>query len=118
MNRRRFLAVTGAALAVPNIIVSRAWGRPAPSNRIALGVVGCGGMGASNTRSFLNQKDCQVVAACHVDKDHLAQVTGIINRHYQKKDCQRYHDFRELMARKDIDAVMLAVPDNWHQLVA
>jgi predicted dehydrogenase len=75
-------------------------------------------MGTSNTQSFLKNKDCQVVAACDVDTDHLAQLVGTINKHYQNKDCKSYGDFRELMARTDIDAVMLAVPDHWHELVA
>jgi len=75
-------------------------------------------MGTSNLRAFLKQKDCQVLAACDVDKKHLTQVVNLINRQYQNRDCKRYHDFRELMARPDIDAVMLAVPDHWHELVA
>jgi predicted dehydrogenase len=75
-------------------------------------------MGTGNTQSFLKQKDCQVVAACDVDKQQLARVVGIVNKRYQNRDCKAYHDFRELMARADIDAVMLAVPDHWHELVA
>jgi predicted dehydrogenase len=93
-------------------------GAEAPSRRITLGVVGCGGMGTGNTESFLREKDCQVVAACDVDKQHLANLVGHVNKHYQNEDCKSYHDYRELMARKDIDAVMLAVPDHWHELVA
>ena len=74
--------------------------------------------GPWNTGAFLNLPDCQVVAACDVDRDHLAAAVNTINGHYQNKDCAAYHDYRELMAREDIDAVMLAVPDNWHALVA
>src|SRR5258707_366820 len=118
VTRRQFLALTGAALTLPTLISSRALGELAPSKRITLGVVGCGGMGTSNTRAFLEKKDCQVVAACDVDQQHLAQLVGVVNKHYQNKDCKPYRDFRELMARSDIDAVMLAVPDHWHELVA
>ena len=121
MNRRRFLGVTGAALAVPTLIPGSALGRadkPAPSNRITLGSVGCFTMGRANTEAFLKQKDCQVVAACDVDKNHLQKIGETINGHYQNSDCKLYHDYRELMARNDIDAVMLAVPDHWHALVA
>jgi predicted dehydrogenase len=121
MNRRRFLGVTGAALTLPTLIPASALGRedkPAPSKRITLGMVGCGVMGTGNTQAFLKQKDCQVVAACDVDKTHLEKLASTINGHYQNTDCKQYHDFRELMARGDIDAVMLAVPDHWHALVA
>src|SRR5207247_3398146 len=67
---------------------------------------------------FLSNKDCQVVAACDLDKNHLQGALDKINGHYGNKACKPYHDFREMMARKDIDAVMLAVPDHWHALVA
>ena len=121
VTRRQFLSLAGAALALPTIIPSRALGlddAPAASQRITLGLVGCGNMGTSNTEAFLALKDCQVVAACDVDKKHLAKVVSAVNKHYQNKDCKPYHDYRELMARPDIDAVMLAVPDHWHELVA
>ncbi|HZO84515.1 MAG TPA: Gfo/Idh/MocA family oxidoreductase, partial [Verrucomicrobiae bacterium] len=67
---------------------------------------------------FMQQADCQVVAACDLDKRYLDQAAGTINKHYGNSDCARYHDFREMMARKDIDAVMLAVPDHWHALTS
>src|SRR5437763_3467276 len=121
ISRRRFLAATGLALAAPSFIPASALGRedrPSPSERITLGVVGWGMMGPGNTEAFLANKDCQVVAACDLDKEHLEQALNKINGHYGNTDCKPYHDFREMMARKDIDAVMLAVPDHWHALVA
>lgn len=75
-------------------------------------------MGTSNTRAFLNQPDCQVVAACDVDQNHLQHLVGIVNRKYEDQGCKAYHDYRELLARDDIDAVMLAMPDHWHALGA
>ena len=75
-------------------------------------------MGPGNTGELLNAKDCQVVAACDLDKEHLKQALDTINGHYKNQDCKSYHDYREMMARKDIDAVMLAVPDHWHALLA
>jgi len=121
ISRRRFLATTGLAIAAPTIIPASALGRedkPAPSERITLGVVGWGMQGPGNTDAFLRLKNCQVVASCNVDKNHLQASLNVINGHYQNKDCRAYHDYREMMARKDIDAVMLAVPDHWHALIS
>src|SRR5215471_19928373 len=121
ISRRQFLAVTGAALAAPAIIPGCAVGRggaTAPSERVTLGVVGWGMQGPSNTNEFLRLKDCQVVAACDLDKHHLDQAVNTINKHYQNQDCKPYHDYREMMARMDIDAVMIAVPDHWHALLS
>ena len=73
--------------------------------------------GPSNTQNFLAQNDCHVVAACDLDKNHLRDAVNTINDHYQTKDCAAYHDYREILARDDIDAVMIAVPDHWHELV-
>jgi predicted dehydrogenase len=121
LSRRRFLAAAGMALTAPLFIPGSAFGaenRPAPSNRITLGVVGWGMMGPGNTQALMQLPDCQVVAACDLDKNHLKQACDSINGHYKNQDCKAYHDYREMMARKDIDAVMLAVPDHWHALVA
>jgi predicted dehydrogenase len=121
LNRRQFLGLSGAALAFPTIISSSVLGRagePAPSARISLGIVGCGGMGNGNTDSFLALQECQVVAACDVDQTHLDALVKKVNGHYKDTGCKAYHDYRELMARSDIDAVMLALPDHWHALAA
>ncbi len=83
-----------------------------------MGMVGCGGMGTGNTNTFLGLSDCRVVAACDVDNNRLKKLVQTINESYKDKACKAYHDFRELMARQDLDAVMLAVPDHWHELVA
>jgi predicted dehydrogenase len=116
-SRRSFLMGAGAAMLAPAI--GRATGgRVAASNRITLGVIGWGMMGPANTRAFLLQDDCQVVAACDLDKDHLQAAVDTINTRYGNKDCKSYRDYRELLARDDIDAVMIAVPDHWHALVA
>lgn len=121
VSRRRFLALTGVAAAAPTIIPASALGRadrPAPSERITFGIVGWGMQGPGNTRGILGQKDCQVVASCNVDRNHLKASLDTINGHYQNKDCKAYADYREMMARTDIDAVMLAVPDHWHALIS
>jgi predicted dehydrogenase len=121
ISRRQFLAATGLALAAPTLIPASAFGRSAgtsPSGRVTIGVVGWGMQGPGNTDAFLGMKDTQVVAACDLDKNHLQGALDKINGHYKNQDCKSYHDYREMMARKDIDAVMLAVPDHWHALLA
>jgi len=121
MNRRSFLAATGAVLALPTILPLSALGsadRPAPSGRITMGLIGCGGMGNGNADGFLGKANCQVVAACDVDRNHLDGMVKKVNDRYKNTDCKGYHDFRELLARTDIDTVMLALPDHWHGIVA
>ena len=82
LDRRHFLAATGATIAFPTIIPASALGaegRPAPSNRIVMGVVGWGMQGPSNTGNFMRQADCQVVASANIDKNHLAASLKAVN---------------------------------------
>ena len=121
LSRRRFLKSAGAALVLPTILPGCVLGRngkTTPSNKITLGVIGWGMQGPGNTKSFLFERDCQVVAACDLDKNHLQGAVKTINEHYENQDCKAYHDYREILARTDIDAVMIAVPDHWHELIA
>jgi len=123
--RREFLGTTATALAAaatfPTIIPSSALGKDgavAPSNRIAVGVIGCGPQGRGDMGNFLNQTDCQVVAVCDVKDDQLALAKKAVNDRYQNQACRTHHDFRDLTARKDIDACLIATPDHWHVLTA
>jgi predicted dehydrogenase len=121
INRRDFIATSAAAAILPLILPGCATGtnaRPRASNRINLGVIGMGWQGPGNTQNFLAQSDCQVIAACDIDADHLQTALNMVNDHYGTKDCKGYHNYKELLAREDIDAVMIAVPDHWHELVA
>jgi predicted dehydrogenase len=120
INRRHFIARAGAAMVLPLILPGCATGgsRPRPSNRINLGCIGMGWQGPSDTQGFLAEEDCQVVAVCDLDADHLQGALKLVNDHYDNQDCKGYHDYRELLARDDIDAVLIAVPDHWHELVA
>lgn len=123
-SRRQFLRRLGAAstvLALPTVIPSAVLGqsvRPAPGNRITLAAIGVGWMGSSNLESFLAQPDCQVVAVCDVDQLNAERAKDAVNRHYGKPDCRVYYDFRQLLARSDLDAVTLALPDHWHAIPA
>jgi predicted dehydrogenase len=123
--RRDFLKsgakTTIAALGFPTIIKSSALGADgatAPSNRITMGVAGWGMQAPGNTQNFLRQADVQVIAACNIDQHHMEAALGAINGKYGNKDCRAYKDYREMMSQKDIDTVMLAVPDNWHALMS
>jgi predicted dehydrogenase len=121
LSRRQFIATTAAAIAAPTFIPASALGRGgsvAPSGRIVIGIVGWGMMGPGNTSGLMGNKDCQVVAACDLDKRPLQKAVDAINKNYGNTDCKAYHDYREMFARSDIDAVMLAVPDHWHALIA
>ncbi|HKD61898.1 MAG TPA: Gfo/Idh/MocA family oxidoreductase [Terracidiphilus sp.] len=117
ITRRRFIQSAAAAAAVSAAPFARA-GRVPASERITIGVIGWGMMGPGNTKSFLGYDDCHVVAACDIEKNHLQAAVDTINNHYGNKDCAAIHDYRELLARNDIDAVMIAIPDHWHAIVA
>ncbi|MGH7138539.1 MAG: Gfo/Idh/MocA family protein, partial [Pirellulales bacterium] len=119
-SRRNFLKAAGAAIAVPYVIPSSALGnaeRPAPSDRIVMGGIGIGNMGRGDQGAFLGRKDVQYVAACDVRDAHREQSKARIDQHYGNKDCQLYNDFRELLARSDLDAVHIATPDHWHAIL-
>jgi predicted dehydrogenase len=125
LNRRRFLQkATGAAIGAvgfPYFVPSSALGKAgtiAPSNRISLGFIGVGWQGTVLLKNFLNHDDAQVIALCDVDSKHLNNAREIVGNTYGKADCRMYKDFRQLLARDDIDAVVLALPDHWHAIAA
>jgi predicted dehydrogenase len=137
INRRSFLKrVAGgtAAMCFPYVIPSSALGlgdTAAPSERIVMGCIGVGGQGLQNMRSFMNLAQSQVVAVCDVadnDREHFIgrePARKIVESHYAGKQpsgtykgCDTYGDFRELLARPDIDAVTVCTPDHWHALIS
>ena len=122
LNRRNFLKLAGAAVVLPTILPGCAIGRAGKkiraNGKINLGVVGWGTQGPGNTKAFMFEQDCRVVAACDLDKNALQAAVNTVNDNYENKDCAAYHDYRELFARPDLDAVMLAVPDHWHAMLA
>jgi len=122
--RRRFLksvVVAGGALAVSQIIPASAIGRggmAAPSERIVTGAIGVGGRGSGDVNWILGETDVQFVAVCDVVKGRRDAAKQAIDRRYGNKDCTTYRDLRELLARKDIDAVLIATGDRWHALAS
>ena len=127
--RRSFLARSSAALAAfaaPAIVPSRVRGALAPGNRIHVGLVGMGRqMTKPNLPQFLALPDVQVVAVCDVDSWRLEEARRAVESHYAERagqdgwrGCSAHRDFREVLARADIDAVMMATPDHWHVPIA
>ena len=88
--------------------------KAAPSERIALGVIGIGPRATYDLGGILKQPDCQCVAVCDVQASRRDAGKKLIDEHYGNKDCVLYRDFRELLARPDIDAVLVATGDRWH----
>jgi hypothetical protein len=117
MNRRNFLKTTGGLIAFPTIVPNAVFSQHAPNNRINMGFIGVGSMGSGHLRSFLGYDDVQVVAVCDVQAAHRDQAKQMVDKWYGNQDCVVYHDFRELLARQDIDAICLAIPDHWHVLI-
>lgn len=124
LDRRQFITVTAAAtagLGFPNLIPARALGANgavSPANRITIGCLGVGGMGNGNMNSFMNLPDTQVVAVCDVDAARLEKAKASVDRKYGTSDCKAYRDFREMIARAEIDVISLATPDHWHAIPA
>ncbi|GAH11547.1 unnamed protein product [marine sediment metagenome] len=131
ISRREFLGKAAStavgAISFPYIIQSSALGKAgnvAPSNRITMGFIGTGKQSKHLMRSFLNSRGTQVLAGCDVDKLKLKRGQKIVEDHYAKqmakgtyKGYASYGDFRDLLARDDIDAVVIATPDHWHAIM-
>ena len=133
ITRRAFLhrtiAGAGATIAGPLILPARVLGREgkvAPSNRITIGFIGTGRQAVyANIPGFLREPDAQLVAVCDVDSWRMEKARKQIDAHYAKQEpsgvyegCAAFRDWRELLARKNIDAVMISTPDHWHVIQA
>ncbi|MCY2996397.1 MAG: Gfo/Idh/MocA family oxidoreductase [Planctomycetota bacterium] len=141
-SRREFLkrttATVGCSAVAPYFVRAAALGadgRPAPSERITIGCIGLGGRGHVNMSTFLGHPEAQVVALCDVDAGStryedawhrgLAPAKAVVERHYgaaaasgKFQGVDGYRDFRELLARDDLDAVCISTPDHWHAPIA
>ncbi|HWQ91952.1 MAG TPA: Gfo/Idh/MocA family oxidoreductase [Clostridia bacterium] len=139
LNRRNFLrasaAFAAAASTSPLIVPRSVFGANAPSNRVTLAIIGCGNQSTVDIPEFLKNEDCQIVAVCDVNKASRGyrspqQFLGrepqrdLVNKFYAAKTssdsykgCEAYSDFRDVLARKDIDAVAITTPDHWHAIM-
>jgi predicted dehydrogenase len=121
ITRRSFLmstATTGATFAIPAIVPASVFGANAPSNRIVMGAIGVGSQGTGDMQGFLGKREVRMVAVCDVEKSHRDRAKKIVDDRYGNKNCTAYLDFRNLIGRGDLDAVMLALPDQWHAIPA
>ena len=115
LGRRRFLASAAAAVAAPYVIPSgvlAAKGRPGANDRLTLAHIGVGGMGGAHldgSLAFRNLGMVNIAAVCEVDSNRLAAAAKRVG-----EGCQTYVDYRQLLERKDVDAVVIASPDHWH----
>lgn len=115
--RRKFMGMAGALAAFPTIIPGSALGKNgsvAPSERIVVGGIGIGNRGGSDLGCFLAEEDVQFVAVCDVKAIRREAVKKRVDEKYGNNDCAMYRDMRELLARTDIDAVLIATGPNWH----
>lgn len=118
VTRRQILRGAGGAAvmsAFPAIVPSTVFGKNAPSNRITVGMVGVGLQGTyANLRTLVNMDGVQIVAICDVDKWRMNNAKNEVDKKYGNKDCRTYADWREVVARDDVDAIMNSTPDHWH----
>ncbi len=123
-NRRSFIKAAAVASA-PFLLPSRVWSAATkPGDKITLGFIGVGIQSRGLMGGFLAKSETQVVAVCDVDTTRRNDAKKRVDDFYAKqkdtsfKGCDAYKDFRELLARKDIDAVVIATPDHWHAYIA
>jgi myo-inositol 2-dehydrogenase/D-chiro-inositol 1-dehydrogenase len=130
LTRREFLrnsvqAAAAIGLVGPTIVPSSVFSQDAPSNRITAGFIGVGRMGMGDLKEVLGFKSVQVVAVCDVDSKRADNAKNLVEDRYARhntsgphKGCAVYKDFRDLIARSDIDTVFIVTPDHWHAIPA
>ncbi len=126
-SRRHFLkTVTAATFGTPMLINSSALGANPPSERLTLGFIGVGKMGHGHLGRMVNRSDVQILALCDVQESKRQAAAEVVRGAYSKREEYKnsykgpdlYLDFRELIGRDDIDAVLIATPDHWHAITA
>ena len=119
LNRRQLLSGIAGTISLPHVVASSVLGKAgsaAANERITVGTIGVGGRGKKIMEALTGRSYCRMLAVCDVDSRRLNQARDIVNSRYGNSDCAAYGDYRELLARDDIDAVLIASPDQWHVL--
>src|SRR5210317_2049170 len=122
LNRRTFLKKTSAtaiAASLPTIVPASVFGKNAPSNRIQVGQIGCGRIARDHDMPSTMQYDsAQMIAVCDVDQNRLKDGKKLVDQYYggkgKKSDTKMFDNYQDLIAHKDIDAVIISTPDHWH----
>ena len=117
VTRRTFLNATAAASSGPLLLRRTAHGAGA-NDRIVMGAIGMGNQGRGDLRRFLGFSEVQVVAVCDVVGRHAKLAKSMVDERYGNQDCQVTNDFRDIVHRDDIDAVLIATPDHWHAIIS
>ncbi len=122
-SRRSFLKSLSLISAAPFILPSHIWSAATkPNDAITVGFIGMGKQSKGLLNAFLNHRVCRVLAVCDVDTTRRTAAQQRVNEFYTARpdrgtpDCSAYNDFREIIARDDIDAVCIATPDHWHAI--
>lgn len=121
-SRRAFLRTSSraaAVLAVPQLVPARLLGAASPSHQITVGFIGTGDHGTGwNLRRYLTLPESRVLMVCDVDGTRMKRAKEIVDEQYRNRDCALSNDFRDVLARSDLDAVMISTPDHWHTLIS
>ncbi len=124
-SRRKFLKDAARAasvtMAVPYLVPAAALGKDgqvAPSERVTLGAIGVGSMGQADVKALMQCEGVQVLAVCDVVRDRRDTAKALVDSTQGSRDCDTYGDFREVLARDDIDAISITTQDHWHAVIA
>ena len=125
LSRRRFLEQAAAAWATVSILPARvlgAGGQTPPSKQVTLGFIGVGERGGISPQTgllggFIANPKCRVLAVCDVNRLRADEAKAFVDAKYGNQDCATYRDFRELLLRDDLEAVVIATPLHWHAVV-
>lgn len=119
LSRRQFLRAGTVAVAAPYLVPASVLGADAPSKKLTVGFIGVGDHGTGwNLPPYLRHPEAKVLMVCDVDAYRMRKAKAMIDAHYDTEDCAMTQDFREVLARKDIDTVMISTPDHWHTLIS
>ncbi|HBT75373.1 MAG TPA: gfo/Idh/MocA family oxidoreductase, partial [Planctomycetaceae bacterium] len=120
LSRRSFITSASLAVAAPLVLPAAVLGREgrvSPNERIGMALIGCGGQGRGDMGNLLNYDEVRFLAVCDPVPEHRAEAKKRVTDRYKSVDCAEYADFREVLERPGLDAVLIATPDHWHSTI-